>query len=97
MVTHTHTPSLEEEGTEKPSWGLSLVGYSAGGLFVRYCVGLMEHEGFFSGSNETDSETETKTDTTPTTPTTTTPYNFTVTPLHLVTIATPHLGVCIVG
>ena len=43
---------------------VSFVGYSAGGLFVRFAIGMLHSEGFFDR----------------------------VSPIHLVTIATPHTG-----
>ena len=37
---------VEATKTEKPSH-ISFIGYSAGGLITRYCVALLEEDGFF--------------------------------------------------
>lgn len=74
----------EIEELEKEEQGvvverLSLIGYSLGGLVIRYAAGLMYADGFFKGSKEGNKL----------------PFKSRPTPTSLSTIATPHLGVTV--
>lgn len=77
----------DEEGKEQRVTKISLVGYSLGGLVVRYAAGVMFSDGFFASTTKDRKGQKGKE----------LPFESRPIAASLSTIATPHLGVTLTG